>query len=205
MQGAHHTIDTVLHFLVYEPDHHPKRLHKLVVASFVGGPDAVTALGAGIAEGRVMSCNREDYVRGPESFRRLERRIGLNDISHVILYSSIAAISGIVESPEPSDDTESYIIDMQKPPSFIRRRLQKRYYTSPLCQDRTSWLIEANSFSVIGGTIRYITVSGFARNCRISARPIRKVSANTASSFFSVYNSMPVLPCQSKARRTNTI
>ncbi|MEK1828919.1 hypothetical protein AAAC51_07165 [Priestia megaterium] len=106
-----------MQFLIYEksPNNKPSTL---VAASFVGNVESTSAIAAGIFEGRPVSVNDKMYGRNHESYKKIDRKIGLGDVVHSIVYNSTATIKGIDEGDKEDIKTSSYIIapdgDIQK-------------------------------------------------------------------------------------------
>ncbi len=80
------------------------------MASFMGIPEAVTAISAGLLESRSIYAAGMEYVRGGDKFKRLERPIGLGDLSHGVVYNSLATIAGLEELPDTVNLNRAYLI-----------------------------------------------------------------------------------------------
>lgn len=94
-----------LHFAVVENK-------EIVAASYVGVPEAVTAVTAGIIEGREVNINDLRFNRSQDAFRRLEKRIGMGDVAHGMVYNSLATIDGVNNVLSGETNNKSYIISM---------------------------------------------------------------------------------------------
>ncbi|WP_377263167.1 hypothetical protein [Priestia sp. YIM B13551] len=98
-----------LHFVIYERSHN-RNPHTIIAASYVGNPESAVAISAGIIEGRPVTLNGKEYGRNHDPYKRLERKIGLGDVVHSMVYNSAATIAGVFEGDKEDSDTYSYII-----------------------------------------------------------------------------------------------
>lgn len=105
LQSVERMFDARLHFAVVDQK-------EIVAASYVGVPEAVTAITAGIIENRTVHIQNLLYNRSKDPFRRLEKRIGMGDIAHGIIFNSLATIDGINNVLEGEANNKGYIISM---------------------------------------------------------------------------------------------
>lgn len=106
LQSTDRFFEAKLQYLVKEKE-------QIIVASYVGVPEAVTAITAGIIEGRPVRVNNEDFVRGHDTFRRVERKIGLGDVAHGIVFNSLTTLDGLSELIESEKNNRGYIVSLK--------------------------------------------------------------------------------------------
>lgn len=109
MRGVDRNFDASLHLMVVEKDANSSD-DNIVFASYMGIPEAVTAVSAGIIEARSVYVENKEYQRSFDTYRRLERPIGLGDVSHGVLYNSLLTMEGIDEIPDSAKFNRAYII-----------------------------------------------------------------------------------------------
>ncbi|UOE58004.1 helicase-related protein [Cytobacillus oceanisediminis] len=109
LQGKDRTFRAILHFALYEKAR-PRSPKNLVAVSYMGNPEAAIAISAGILEGRFVEINGKEFHKGKDKMGRIERKIGLGDVVHSVVYNSKSTIAGIVEPDSNEVNTESYII-----------------------------------------------------------------------------------------------
>ncbi|MFS1519525.1 hypothetical protein V1503_24160 [Bacillus sp. SCS-151] len=107
LQSSERFFDATVQFVISE---RVKNENHIVAASYVGVPESVVAVSAGIIEARSVIIEGEEYHRGADPFRRMEKRIGLGDVAHGIIYNSLASIQGVEEIGEKSN--RAYIISV---------------------------------------------------------------------------------------------
>ncbi|MBU8908170.1 hypothetical protein KH400_16305 [Desertibacillus haloalkaliphilus] len=107
MRAQDRHFDATLHFLVVDPLEDKNRV---IAASYVGIPEATTAVTAGFIENRPLFIDNEEYFRSLHPYRRLERKIGEGDVVHGMVYNSLATIQGIEEQLESDKSDTGYII-----------------------------------------------------------------------------------------------
>lgn len=105
LQSWDRSFSARLHFVVVENK-------EIIAASFVGVPEATTAITAGIIENRPVRIGTLQYNRSTDAFRRLDRRIGMGDVAHGMVFNSLATIDGINNVLEGADNNKGYIISL---------------------------------------------------------------------------------------------
>ena len=105
LQSVERSFDARLHFAVVDKK-------EIVAASYVGVPESVVAITAGIIENRDVRINNLLYNRSSDAFRRLDRRIGMGDVAHGMVFNSLATIDGINNVIQGDDNSKGYIISM---------------------------------------------------------------------------------------------
>lgn len=97
--------DAKLHLVALEEN-------RIVLASFVGLPEAVRAITAGMIEGRPIKIVQDFHYRHyGENYKFLVKPIGLGDVAHGLVYHSQATIEGITEQANTTeqDTLKGYI------------------------------------------------------------------------------------------------
>ncbi|OIJ11498.1 hypothetical protein BKP35_12200 [Anaerobacillus arseniciselenatis] len=105
LQSVERNFNAKLHFAVVEGK-------EIIAASYVGVPEATTAITAGIIENRPVRIGNLLFNRSMDAFRRLDRRIGMGDVAHGMVFNSLTTIDGINNVIEGEDNKKSYIISM---------------------------------------------------------------------------------------------
>lgn len=105
LQSVERSFDARLHFAVVDQK-------EIVAASYVGVPEATTAITAGIIENRPVRIDNLLFNRSTDPFRRLDRRIGMGDVAHGMVFNSLATIDGINNVLEGQANNKGYIISM---------------------------------------------------------------------------------------------
>lgn len=105
LQGYDRTFDATLHFMVTDKK-------EIVAASYVGIPESINAITAGLIENRPVRVEGQEFSRSFDTFRRLERRMGIGDVAHGMIYNSFATIDGINNVIEGDKNNRSYILSM---------------------------------------------------------------------------------------------
>lgn len=100
-----------LHFLIYQVDIF-NRVDKLIAASYVAVPEIANSLTSIIAQGGVATVGYSQYQRTGQSYKRIERAIGLGDIEHSIIYNDSATKEGIDKTVKSNERSVAYIISM---------------------------------------------------------------------------------------------
>jgi len=103
LRGIDRTFDATLHFLIVDQK-------EIVAASYVGVPEAVTAITAGVIENRPIRVTNQEFIRSTDGFKRLERRVGLGDVAHGMVYNALATIEGINNVLQGEVNNRGYII-----------------------------------------------------------------------------------------------
>ncbi|WP_176560211.1 helicase-related protein [Brevibacillus dissolubilis] len=98
--------EATLHFAVVETDDHNRK--QLVGASYVGLDTSVKAISAAFLEGRELHVEGHGrYQRSLlDKYRRLEKPIGLGDVTHGMIVNTRATINGLLEV---KNDKDAYI------------------------------------------------------------------------------------------------
>jgi hypothetical protein len=104
-RDRHFTVDP--HVLIFENSSGSK---SLVFASYIGIPEAVQAVTASFLEGRVLHYGSIQFERMDDPYRRLERPIGMGDVTHGSVFNSLMTIEGIEAFPESHKLDRSYLI-----------------------------------------------------------------------------------------------
>ncbi|RJG21368.1 helicase-related protein [Paenibacillus thiaminolyticus] len=81
----------------------------IVLASYVGIPDAVSAISAGILEGRTLSYQSDRFERTTEKYKRLEKKIGMGDVAHGVVYNNMLTIDGVESISGDKGSDSAYI------------------------------------------------------------------------------------------------
>jgi hypothetical protein len=77
------------------------RLREMLFASYVGLPEAVTAVSASVLEGRELSYKNQGYIRSNgDPYKRIERPMGMGDVAHGCVYNSVFELTAIEALPE---------------------------------------------------------------------------------------------------------
>lgn len=105
LQSIERFFEGVLHFAVVDK-------HEIVAASYVGVPEAVTAITAGIIENRTVRIGTQNFNRSTDAFRRLDRKIGIGDVAHGMIYNSLTTIDGINNVLQGDANNKGYVISM---------------------------------------------------------------------------------------------
>lgn len=105
IQAIERSFEAELHFAVVDNK-------EIVAASYVGVPEATTAITAGIIENRQVRVDTLLFNRSADAFRRLERKIGYGDVAHGMVFNSLASIDGINNVLQGDDNNKGYIISM---------------------------------------------------------------------------------------------
>ncbi|MEQ2527681.1 helicase-related protein [Bacillaceae bacterium CLA-AA-H227] len=105
IQSVERSFDARLHFAVVDKK-------EIVAASYVGVPESVVAITAGIIEAREVRINDLIFNRSSDAFRRLDRRIGMGDVAHGMVFNSLATIDGINNVIQGDDNSKGYIISV---------------------------------------------------------------------------------------------
>ncbi len=105
LQSIERSFQARLHFAVVDNK-------EIIAASYVGVPEAITAITAGIIENRPVNIEHIQYNRSKDAFRRLDRRIGMGDVAHGMVYNSLATIDGINNVLEGEAHNKGYIISL---------------------------------------------------------------------------------------------
>jgi hypothetical protein len=96
------------HVLVW--DWGKRQTHELLFASYVGIPEAVKAVTACILEGREIRVKNQGFIRnGGDPYRRVEKPMGMGDVAHGSVYSSLFELAAI-ESQEKADEFNRALI-----------------------------------------------------------------------------------------------
>ncbi|WP_150274179.1 helicase-related protein [Paenibacillus tepidiphilus] len=98
-------VDT--HILVCEEG--ASELH-VIFASYIGIPEAVTAISVSFLESRLLRFGSSNCTRLTDPYKRLERPIGLGDVGHGVVYNSLVEIDGIESRPDSADFNRAYLI-----------------------------------------------------------------------------------------------
>jgi hypothetical protein len=105
LQSVERHFEGSLHFAVVDK-------HEIVAASYVGVPEAVTAITAGIIENRTVRIGTQNFNRSTDAFRRLDRKIGIGDVAHGMIYNSLATIDGINNVLQGDANNKGYVLSM---------------------------------------------------------------------------------------------
>jgi len=108
MRGADRHFEANLHLMIVEKGE--SSCENIILASYLGIPEAVTAVSAGIIEGREAYIGSTKYNRSFDPFKRVEKPIGLGDIAHGVVYNSYVTMEGIEGIPDSAKFNRSYII-----------------------------------------------------------------------------------------------
>ncbi|MEF2246445.1 hypothetical protein [Paenibacillus sp. IITD108] len=109
MYGLDRSFEATLHVMVVEPSANG-RMENIIFASYMGIPEAVSAISAGLIESRNIHVGETEYVRSSDKFKRLERPIGLGDLSHGTVYNSLVTLEGLDEIPDSIKFNRAYLI-----------------------------------------------------------------------------------------------
>ncbi|MFT9486770.1 MAG: helicase-related protein [Tepidibacillus sp.] len=112
MNSTDRYFEAYLHLAVIDEEYSRYgRTVNLVLASYIGIPEAVRAISAGLAESRPIRIQGENYSRSfTESYKIHERPVGLGDVAHGVFYNTFATIEGIegiVKLKNSNDDDEN--------------------------------------------------------------------------------------------------
>lgn len=105
LQSVERSFDARLHFAVVDKK-------EIVAASYVGVPESVVAITAGIIESRDVRINDLLFKRSTDAFRRVDKRIGMGDVAHGVVFNSLATIDGINNVLSGEANNKGYIISM---------------------------------------------------------------------------------------------
>ncbi|SDO17618.1 hypothetical protein SAMN04487897_109107 [Paenibacillus sp. yr247] len=96
------------HVLVYENT--ARGAKSLIFASYVGIPEAVTAVTAAFLEDRTLHFGAFQFERMSDPYKRIERPIGLGDVAHGTVYNSLMTLDGIEGFPESEKLDRAYLL-----------------------------------------------------------------------------------------------
>ncbi|UGB33553.1 hypothetical protein [Metabacillus sp. B2-18] len=105
LQSTDRHFEAKLQFIVKEEDH-------VLAASYIGIPEAVTAITAGIIEGRTVVVEGKELTRGHDPFRRIERKVGIGDVAHAFIYNSLTTLDGLSGVIDSDKNTRGYILSL---------------------------------------------------------------------------------------------
>ncbi|WP_160850411.1 helicase-related protein [Pontibacillus yanchengensis] len=110
MQSHERFFNAQLHFVVVDEREDNK---EVVVASYMDVPESVQAVSAGFLEGRPLQLESFGEIRrGSDTYRRLERKVGLGDVAHGMVFSSMATLEGLNDVIEGDKNSKGYIVSM---------------------------------------------------------------------------------------------
>ncbi len=129
LSGADRYFDAILHAALTEKDENGNE--RIVYASFMGVPEAVRAISAGIVEGRPVNIRSGVYTRFQgEHYRFLIKSIGLGDVAHAIVFHAQASMDGVQSVANAVDDDviKSYCISYDQPiQEAINEQIMQRF------------------------------------------------------------------------------
>ncbi len=99
-----------LHAAIVDEENGQKQV---IFASFLGLPEAVRAVNAGLIEGREVKIEQQSYARAmKEPYKFLLKPIGIGDVAHCITYHSHVTVNGVTEvaNVKEEDIVKAYIL-----------------------------------------------------------------------------------------------
>ncbi|MEF3309375.1 helicase-related protein [Paenibacillus sp. GYB004] len=109
MNSVDRRFEAFLHLMIVEKSAQDSD-ENIIMASYLGIPEAVSAISAGFLEARTLQIGNEEFERNYDTYRRMERLIGIGDIAHGVVFNSLLTMDGIQSMPNSPKFNRSYLV-----------------------------------------------------------------------------------------------